>query len=251
MMAYRAITVEGRRRWRLPPRALVVPCHRPRRRRARQRPPAVSVSFDPISHLHPGLGRSATRRRRSPAAARSIADFKFTPAAAKGRPSQVRVAIRARGASGAGAPGRDRGGLRRSTALTPASYNLGVAVGWKRFAVAGDVAKVEQPRSGDRRPRERGGRRQLHAQQVHRPSRGRRRTQRRPHRRACASPTHIRSMSAAPIASAATSRSPAASATRSSGPRRRARRRAPRQPGGLRRHRLQVLSQPRWSLGLD
>jgi predicted porin len=29
------------------------------------------------------------------------------------------------------------------TALAPASYNLGVAVGWKRFAVAGDVAKVK------------------------------------------------------------------------------------------------------------
>ena len=28
-------------------------------------------------------------------------------------------------------------------ALTPTSYNLGVAVGWKRFAVSGDVAKVK------------------------------------------------------------------------------------------------------------
>ena len=27
------------------------------------------------------------------------------------------------------------------TSLTPASYNLGVAVGWRRFAVAGDVGK--------------------------------------------------------------------------------------------------------------
>ena len=32
---------------------------------------------------------------------------------------------------------------RRSNALTPTSYNLGVAVGWRRFAVAGDVAKVK------------------------------------------------------------------------------------------------------------
>ena len=30
-------------------------------------------------------------------------------------------------------------------ALTPASYNLGVAVGWRRFAVSGDVAKVKAP----------------------------------------------------------------------------------------------------------
>jgi len=28
-------------------------------------------------------------------------------------------------------------------ALTPSSYNLGVAVGWKRFAISGDVAKVK------------------------------------------------------------------------------------------------------------
>jgi hypothetical protein len=31
--------------------------------------------------------------------------------------------------------------------LTPASYNLGVAVGWRRFAVAGDVAKVKDANS--------------------------------------------------------------------------------------------------------
>ena len=29
------------------------------------------------------------------------------------------------------------------TAVTPTAYNLGVAVGWKRFALSGDVAKVQ------------------------------------------------------------------------------------------------------------
>ena len=29
------------------------------------------------------------------------------------------------------------------TELTPTSYNLGVAVGWRRFAVSGDVSKVK------------------------------------------------------------------------------------------------------------
>jgi predicted porin len=28
--------------------------------------------------------------------------------------------------------------------LTPTSYNLGVAVGWRRFAVSGDVSKVKE-----------------------------------------------------------------------------------------------------------
>jgi hypothetical protein len=32
-------------------------------------------------------------------------------------------------------------------ALAPTSYNLGVAIGWKRFAVAGDVAKVQDANS--------------------------------------------------------------------------------------------------------
>ena len=30
-----------------------------------------------------------------------------------------------------------------TAALAPTTYNLGVAVGWRRFAVAGDVAKVK------------------------------------------------------------------------------------------------------------
>ena len=31
--------------------------------------------------------------------------------------------------------------------MAPTSYNLGVAVGWHRFAVSGDVAKVKDPNS--------------------------------------------------------------------------------------------------------
>ena len=77
---------------------------------AKQRPPAISLSFDKISTFTPA---SADPRLAAMFAGRSpsIADFKFTPAAAKGRPSQVRVAVRARGAADSGAPGRGRGGL--------------------------------------------------------------------------------------------------------------------------------------------
>ena len=32
-----------------------------------------------------------------------------------------------------------------AAALTPSSYNLGVAVGWRRFAIDGDVSKVANP----------------------------------------------------------------------------------------------------------
>ena len=102
-----------------------------------KRPPAVSISFD-----RAGFTPAATDPKLAAAlAARGVApsDFKFTPAAPKGRPSQVRVAIRAK-APAVGARSTDS--TPAVTALTQASYNLGVAVGWRRFAVTGDVAKT-------------------------------------------------------------------------------------------------------------
>ena len=78
----------------------------------------------------------------------SLTDFKFTPAPAKGRPSQVRVAIRARVSTPAqAAVAQASAPAEMANALTPSSYNLGVAVGWKRFAISGDVAKVKSPDS--------------------------------------------------------------------------------------------------------
>ncbi len=110
---------------------------------SKKRPPAVAVSFDPVATFTPA---TADPRLAAAFAGRgnALSDFKFTPAPAKGRPSQVRVAIRAR----ADTPGKARvadAALPSSVnALTPASYNLGVAVGWRRFAVAGDVAKSKE-----------------------------------------------------------------------------------------------------------
>jgi hypothetical protein len=105
----------------------------------KKKPAGIAVSFDPISSFTPANGdpRLAAAFANRPLA---LTDFKFTPAAAKGRPSQLRVAIRAR----VGTPTAARtGDTTALTALTPASYNLGVAIGWKRFAVSGDVAKVK------------------------------------------------------------------------------------------------------------
>lgn len=66
--------------------------------------------------------------------------FRFTPSVAPGSRRAVTVAIRARGAN----PATQRGGQGMAmAALTPSVYNLGVAVGWKRFALTGDVAKVD------------------------------------------------------------------------------------------------------------
>jgi len=71
--------------------------------------------------------------------------FRFTPApTAVNRSQSIRVAIRARAATPAGA-------LRRAadvsatpvTAITPTVYNLGASIGWKRFALSGDVDTVQ------------------------------------------------------------------------------------------------------------
>ena len=106
-----------------------------------KRAPAVAVSFDPLSTFTPGgadpkLAASVGNRGLS------LTDFKFTPAAAKSRPSQIRVAIRAR-PDALRTRVAEAGSASPVTALTPASYNLGAAVGWRRFAIAGDVAKTE------------------------------------------------------------------------------------------------------------
>ncbi|MEO7564941.1 MAG: porin [Sphingomicrobium sp.] len=106
----------------------------------KKHPPRVSVSFDPISSFTPA---NADSKLAAALAGRglSLSDMKFTPAPAKGRPSQLRVAIRARSTAPSTALASNATAAP-ITALTPTSYNLGVAVGWRRFAVAGDVAKV-------------------------------------------------------------------------------------------------------------
>ena len=103
--------------------------------------PAVSVSFDPLSTFTPS-GADPKLAASVGGRGLSLTDFKFTPAAAKSRPSQVRVAIRARPDT-ARTRTADATSASPVTALTPASYNLGAAVGWRRFAVSGDVAKTE------------------------------------------------------------------------------------------------------------
>ena len=109
----------------------------------KKRPAAVALSFDPVSSFTPA---NADPKLAAALAGKGLAlsDFKFTPAPAKGRPSQVRVAIRARvlaptqtQVAEAAVP------TAAVNALTPTGYNLGVAVGWRRFAVSRDVAKAK------------------------------------------------------------------------------------------------------------
>ena len=104
---------------------------------SQKRPPAISLSFDRVGSFTP-----ATADPKLAAAfanrGNSLTDFKFTPAAPKGRPSQVRVAIRARAETAR----PNESATAAVGALTPASYNLGVSVGWRRFALTGDVGRT-------------------------------------------------------------------------------------------------------------
>lgn len=109
----------------------------------KKRPAAISLSFDTLSSFTPA---NADPKLAAALAGKSLSltDFRFTPAPAKGRPSQVRVAIRARATTPAEAAiAQASAPTAAVNELTPSSYNLGVAVGWRRFAVAGDVSKVK------------------------------------------------------------------------------------------------------------
>ena len=110
---------------------------------ATKRPAAISLSFDGLGGFTPAGGdpRLAAELALRPA---PVADFKFTPAAANGRPSQIRVAIRARAIRSTEGQASDIAAAP-ALALTPSSYNLGVAVGWRRFAIDGDVTRVTNP----------------------------------------------------------------------------------------------------------
>lgn len=111
---------------------------------SKKHPPAVALSFDDLSAFTPA---NADPKLAAAFAGKSLAltDFKFTPAPAKGRPSQVRVAIRARVTSPTQTSlAQASAATVAINALTPTSYNLGVAVGWRHFAVSGDVSKVKE-----------------------------------------------------------------------------------------------------------
>lgn len=68
--------------------------------------------------------------------------FRFTPSGDSQKNRQVTVAVRAR-SSGAPALAGRIDTPTPTLAVTPSAYNLGASVGWKRFALAGDLARVD------------------------------------------------------------------------------------------------------------
>ena len=68
--------------------------------------------------------------------------FRFTPAGGKGKDQAVTVAVRA--ASAAPKPTGTRvTAAPQAVSIAPIAYNLGMAVGWKHFALSGEVARVD------------------------------------------------------------------------------------------------------------
>jgi hypothetical protein len=68
--------------------------------------------------------------------------FRFTPMAAVGKSRAVTVAVRARTGK---APADDQlaPGGSNTIGIAPVAYNLGAGVGWKRFALSGDLKRVD------------------------------------------------------------------------------------------------------------
>jgi hypothetical protein len=99
--------------------------------------------------LRGGIGTftpAAADPRLAAALARSglnATGFRFTPAAAIGKGRAVTVAVRAR--SGTAAPVADATtpASVANIGIAPVAYNLGVGVGWKRFALSGDVKRID------------------------------------------------------------------------------------------------------------
>ena len=107
---------------------------------AKKKPrPAPSLSLGSFTPAvaDPRLAAEFARRGVQPQS------FSFTPPSASANKSKaVRVAVRARAAAPAPAAVREPSATA-VTALTPTAYNLGLSIGWKRFALSGDVARVQ------------------------------------------------------------------------------------------------------------
>lgn len=106
------------------------------------------------SGLRGGIGSftpaSADPRLAAAFARNGIASsgFRFTPAAVDGKRRAVTVAVRARavGNDRVGIPGLGTSSLiaaSPSIGIAPVAYNLGVGIGWKRFTLSGDIARID------------------------------------------------------------------------------------------------------------
>jgi hypothetical protein len=103
--------------------------------------PGAMGTFTPASG-DPSMARALRR------AGISSRGMRFTPSASRQGDRPVTVAVRARASTTAQAERNAEIAMANTsstgvTAITPSAYNLGVSVGWRRFAISGDVARVD------------------------------------------------------------------------------------------------------------
>lgn len=105
--------------------------------------PRVSLGFgDGIGSFTP----AATDARLAASLSRSglsSSGFRFTPASSVRLSRSVTVAVRARSNNEGSAGGQSALVASSAPSIAPIAYNLGVAVGWKKFAVSGDMQKMD------------------------------------------------------------------------------------------------------------
>lgn len=74
----------------------------------------------------------------------SFSGFRFTPSSAvDGRKRAVTVAVRARSSISRADAEKIASAAPASVSIAPIAYNLGVSIGWQRFALSGDVSRVD------------------------------------------------------------------------------------------------------------
>lgn len=105
--------------------------------------PAPSLNSRPVGIFTPAVSDPRLAAVLARRGTTLNSEFRFTPASADASRA-VRVAVRARATT----PAEARTTLATTsstpvTAITPISYNLGVSLGWRRFALSGDIAQSE------------------------------------------------------------------------------------------------------------
>ena len=107
--------------------------------------PAASMNARPIGAFTPAVSDPRLAAALARRGATLNTEFRFTPASSStDRSRPVRVAVRARAATTAEAARSVSAATETATtAITPIAYNLGVSLGWRRFAVSGDVAQSD------------------------------------------------------------------------------------------------------------
>jgi len=124
---------------------LIAPAFATTTQRNKANRPAAAASARPVGAFTPAVSDPRLAAALARRGTSFGSDFRFTPASAnRERHRGIEVAIRGQSNTMADAQ-REAGPTSASavTAITPSSYNLGVSLGWRRFAISGDVAQAD------------------------------------------------------------------------------------------------------------